>query len=115
MFFCNYSLQSDRMCLQFNGMKGMYVYIITNKNNTVLYTGVTNNLLRRIEEHRQHLIPGFSSRYNLYKLVYYQYIEGSETAITQEKYLKKCYRKYKEKLITDFNPMWLDLYDQIAK
>ncbi len=95
-------------------MKNMYVYIITNKNNTTLYIGVTNNLARRIYEHKQQLINGFSSKYNLYKLVYYETFDNETFAIEREKYLKKCYRKHKLKLITDFNPQWNDLYDSVS-
>ena len=94
-------------------MKQMYVYIMTNKNNTTLYVGVTNDLVRRVYEHKNKLIQGFTSHYDLTKLVYYEVIDGEEQAIAREKYLKICYRKTKNKLITEFNPQWNDLYSKI--
>ena len=95
-------------------MKDMYVYIMTNFTNTTLYIGVTNNLARRIYEHKQKLNNGFTKRYNVDKLVYYEHTESEEAAIIREKYLKKCYRKTKEKLITEFNPLWEDLSYKIS-
>ena len=95
-------------------MKNMYVYIMTNSNNTTLYVGVTNDLIRRVYEHKHHLIEGFTSRYNLTKLVYYECFDNEETATLREKYLKKYYRKTKIKLITNFNPLWNDLADSIT-
>ena len=94
-------------------MKNMYVYILTNPNNTTLYVGVTNNLVRRIYEHKNKLIKGFSYTYNLTKLVYYECFDSEEKAILREKTLKKYYKKAKQKLITDFNPNWNDLYDTL--
>jgi len=91
----------------------MYVYIITNKNNTTLYVGVTNNLVRRIAEHKNHTFNSFSKEYNLNKLVYYTMFEDELSAIACEKYLKKCYRKTKEKLISQMNPQWNDLYETL--
>ena len=87
---------------------------MTNKNNRVLYTGVTNDLVRRVYEHKNSLIKGFTSRYGLTKLVYYEIYDDEIIAIEREKYLKSCYRKTKNKLITDFNPTWDDLYDRIV-
>ncbi len=92
-------------------MKTMYVYIMANSRHTVLYVGVTNDLMRRTEEHKQKILGGFTARYNVDKLVYYEMTESEEAAISREKYLKKCYRKTKEKLITAFNPDWKDLSD----
>ncbi len=89
----------------------MYVYIMANSRHTVLYVGVTNDLMRRTEEHKQKILGGFTARYNVDKLVYYEMTESEEAAISREKYLKKCYRKTKEKLITAFNPDWKDLSD----
>ena len=86
-----------------------YVYIITNFNNTVLYIGVTNNLKRRMYEHKNKLIKGFSSRYNLNKLVYYETTTSIMSAIEYEKKLKHLLRKQKEKLINSLNPDWKDL------
>ncbi len=91
----------------------MYVYIMTNKNNTTLYVGVTNDLIRRVWEHKNHVVKGFTTQYDLNKLVYYEIYEDELTAIAREKYLKKCYRKTKNKLICNVNPQWNDLYEQI--
>ena len=86
-----------------------YIYIITNKNNTTLYTGVTSNLNKRIYEHKNHLIEGFSKKYNLEKLVYYEIFEDIREAINREKQIKAGSRKKKEKLIKSINPEWKDL------
>lgn len=93
--------------------KNGFVYILTNHTNTTLYVGVTSNLAKRIYEHKNKLVEGFSKRYNLHKLVYYEVIEDIETAIGREKYIKGKTRKYKDYLINQFNPQWLDLYEQI--
>ncbi len=95
-------------------MKSMYVYIMTNKNNTTFYVGVTNNLVRRVYEHKNNLLEGFTAKYDLHKLVYYEIYEEEQVAIQREKYLKKCYRKTKEKLIVQKNPKWEDLYETIS-
>ena len=89
----------------------MYVYIMTNRNKTTLYVGVTNNLERRVFEHKNHILKGFTSQYELTKLVYYEVWDGQNEAIEREKYLKRCYRKTKEKLILNQNPGWNDLAD----
>ena len=89
------------------------VYIITNKNDSVLYTGVTSDLKRRIYQHREKLADGFSKKYNLYKLVYYEVCPGAEAAIAREKQIKGGSRKKKLDLITSMNPDWKDLYDEI--
>jgi putative endonuclease len=90
-----------------------YVYIITNKVNTVLYTGVTSDLIKRIHEHREKLIDGFSKRYRLYKLVYYEVGESIEGAIAREKQIKGYSRKKKMKLITEFNNEWKDMWEEL--
>ncbi len=90
-----------------------YVYILTNKINTVLYTGVTNNLIRRVYEHSNHLVKGFSDRYNVTKLVYFEATESIESAIFREKQLKAGSRQKKIDLINSFNPNWEDLYYKI--
>ena len=92
----------------------MYVYILTNANNTTLYVGVTNDLIRRIWEHKNNVVKGFSSRYNLHKLVYYEIFSDEILAITREKYLKLCYKKTKIQLINKVNPEWNDLYETIV-
>jgi len=91
-------------------MNNYYVYILTNKNNKVLYTGVTNNLSRRVYEHKNKLIPGFTVKYNVDKLVYYEVYENIEDAIQREKNIKKWYRKWKLELINKLNSNWEDLY-----
>ncbi len=85
------------------------VYIITNKYNTVLYIGVTNNLERRIVEHKNKLVKGFSSKYNLDKLVYFESFNSIEDAIINEKRLKGWTRKRKIELIESVNPEWKSL------
>ena len=89
--------------------KGGYTYIITNINNTTLYIGVTSDLTKRIWEHQSKTVPGFSSKYNLDKLVYYEQYSDIEEAIAREKYLKGKKRQFKEELINKFNPTWRDL------
>lgn len=95
------------------GTKYYYVYISTNKINTVLYTGVTNNLVRRMYEHRQKLIPGFTTQYNINKLVWFEAYEDINEAIKREKQIKGGSRKKKLNLITASNPDFKDLYDGI--
>ena len=95
-------------------MKEMFVYILTNKNNTTFYTGGTSDLIRRVYEHKNKILPGFSSRYELFKLLYFEKIYGEEQAIRREKYLKKCYSKTKIKLINQLNPLWKDLYPELS-
>lgn len=92
----------------------MYVYIMTNKNNTTLYVGVTNDLVRRVWEHKNNILKGFTAQYDLHKLVYFEVYEDEISAIKREKYLKKCYRKTKNKLISTQNPQWNDLSDTLV-
>jgi putative endonuclease len=94
-------------------MKQFYVYIITNKNDSVLYIGVTNDLVRRVYEHKNKLAPGFSDKYSLNKLVYYEILDDPENAIKREKQLKAWHRDWKDELITSANSDWKDLYDEI--
>ena len=96
-------------------MKTMYVYIITNKPQGTLYIGVTNNLVRRIYEHKNKIIDGFSAKYSLDKLVYYEIYNDEITAIQREKNLKNWKRNWKKDLIETINPTWKDLYDEIIK
>ena len=90
-----------------------YVYIITNNKNGTLYVGVTNNLVRRVYEHKNKLLDGFSKKYSLNKLVYYEYFDDINSAIKREKSLKLSKRDYKLGLINKFNPEWNDLYNQL--
>lgn len=87
---------------------------MTNKNNTVLYTGMTNNLIRRVYEHKEKLIDGFTKKYNCTKLVYYEIFSNPYDAIAREKQIKAGSRKKKIVLINTMNPEWNDLYNQIA-
>lgn len=86
-----------------------YVYILTNKSNTTLYIGVTNNLQRRIYEHKNELIDGFTKRYKLHKLVFFEETNDVNSAIAREKQLKHWTREKKNKLIENINPNWLEL------
>lgn len=94
-------------------MKQPCVYIVTNPNHTVLYTGVTSNLVQRIWQHRNKEVPGFTSRYNITKLVYYEMYGDICLAIEREKQIKAGSRRRKIELIESFNPEWRDLYDSI--
>lgn len=86
-----------------------YVYILTNKNHTVLYSGVTSNLLKRVYQHKTKAYKGFTSRYNCDQLVFYQEFSNISQAIDFEKKIKAGNRKAKEKLISTMNPEWKDL------
>ena len=90
------------------------VYIMTNQRNTTLYTGVTGKELKaRIWEHKEKLVPGFTKKYNIDKLVYYEVFEDAYTAITREKQLKAGSRQKKIDLINKMNPEWKDLYNDL--
>ncbi len=90
-----------------------YVYILTNIRNTVLYTGVTSNLVKRIYEHKNKMIDGFTKKYNLQKLVYYEVFDDISNAIIREKQIKGWLRSKKISLIDNFNSEWVDLYPTI--
>jgi putative endonuclease len=94
--------------------RNYFVYILTNKNNTVLYTGVTNNLSRRVYEHKEKLVDGFTKRYNCSKLVWYEIYNDSYSAISREKQIKAGSRKKKLELVKNRNPEWKDLYNEIV-
>jgi len=91
-----------------------FVYILTNKYNNVMYIGVTNNLVRRMFEHKNKLTDGFTKKYNLNKLVYYEVSEDIETAIKREKQIKNWHRDWKMNLINQVNPEWQDLSQSIT-
>jgi putative endonuclease len=93
--------------------KQYYVYIMTNNNNTVLYTGVTSDLKRRAFQHRHRMCKGFTRRYNIEKLVYYEVLQDPYNAITREKQIKGGSRKKKIELIESMNPEWEDLYERL--
>ena len=89
------------------------IYIITNERNGTLYTGVTSNLIKRVSEHKNKTIKGFSSKYDCSLLVYYELLDNMEYAILREKQIKGGSRKKKLALIEGFNPNWNDLYTDI--
>ncbi len=90
-------------------MENYYVYILTNEYNKVLYTGVTNNLPRRIEEHKNELIDGFSKKYHTHKLIYAEKYDDPTTAILREKQIKGYTRSKKVELINSINPKWKEI------
>ena len=92
--------------------KQYYVYFMTNITNVVLYIGVTGDLRKRVYEHKNKLIKGFTRKYDINKLVYYEIFEDPENAILREKRLKGSSRTRKNKLVESVNPQWLDIYDQ---
>ncbi|MFQ5965210.1 MAG: GIY-YIG nuclease family protein [Candidatus Scalinduaceae bacterium] len=89
--------------------KRYYIYLITNWNNKVMYVGVTNNLVRRIYEHKSKLVKGFTNRYNINKLVYYEETHDVIAALAREKEIKKWRREKKNQLVNQMNPNWKDL------
>ncbi len=90
-----------------------FVYIMTNRSNRALYTGITNNLIRRVHEHRNNIFEGFTKKYNVHKLVYFEAFDDPDNAIRREKQLKAGSRKKKTDLIDAFNPDWEDLTDKL--
>ncbi|MBK7254215.1 MAG: GIY-YIG nuclease family protein [Ignavibacteria bacterium] len=95
-------------------MKNYFVYIMTNKMNGTLYTGFTNNLLRRVIEHKRKDIKGFTQKYGLDKLVWYEQTTDVMSAIRKEKQIKKWYREYKINIINEKNREWKDLFYEIG-
>ena len=95
------------------GVKQYYIYIMSNFENGTLYTGVTNDLVRRVYEHRNKLVDGFTKKYDLNKLVYYEVSDNIESAILREKQIKGGSRSKKLSLINNFNKEWADLYEGI--
>ena len=91
-------------------MKQYYVYILAGKRNGTLYIGVTNNLTRRVYEHKNNIFDGFTKQHNVKTLVYYEKYDDIQKAITGEKQMKKWNRQWKMRLIDHFNPKWKDLY-----
>src|SRR3990172_1083816 len=90
-----------------------YIYLMTTSNNTVLYAGVTNDLKRRVYEHREKLVEGFTRKYHVTKLVYDEVLEDPKNAISREKQIKAGSRENKLKLISSLNPGWNDLYEEL--
>ncbi len=95
-------------------MASYFVYIITNKPRGTLYVGVTNDLVRRIHEHREGLVAGFTKRYGLKQLVYFERYDDPQTAIQREKNIKHWSRAWKLDLVSTANPQWRDLYSDIT-
>ena len=93
--------------------RGGFVYIMTNKRNTVLYTGVTSDLKKRVWQHREKLVEGFTRRYNITQLVYYEVFDDIRNAIAREKQIKAGSRQKKIDLIHGMNHAWRDLYDEL--
>jgi putative endonuclease len=91
-----------------------WVYILANSNDRALYVGMTNNLIRRVYEHREGLIDGFTHKYNIKKLVYFENHDTALAAIQREKNIKHWPRQWKSELIAQRNSSWRDLYDEIA-
>jgi putative endonuclease len=94
-------------------MQTYYVYILTNASNHVLYTGVTNNLEKRLYQHRNGMTPGFASKYRCKKLVYFESTTEISSAISREKQIKKGSRQKKIQLIESINPDWVDLSEML--
>ena len=94
--------------------KEYYIYLLANKRATVLYTGVTNDLIRRVYEHKNKLQKGFTLKYNVDQLVYYEVYADINDAISREKQIKGWARQKKNDLINGFNPSWKDLYDGLC-
>ena len=94
--------------------KQFYVYILTNSTNSILYIGVTSNIIKRIWEHKNSVVAGFTSKYKISKLVYYEVIESSYEAIKREKQLKNWHREWKMNLIKEENPKFKDLHEEIV-
>jgi len=95
-------------------MKNGYVYIMSNRKNGTLYVGVTNNLIKRVYEHKNSFVDSFTKKYGLNLLVYFEVFEQISHAIEREKQLKKGNRKRKIQLIESMNPQWSDLYDTVV-
>jgi len=100
------------VAISFN-QKQYYVYIMTNKRNNVLYTGITSDLKKRIWEHKEKIAKGFTEKYNINKLVYFEIYNDPENAIVREKQIKAGSRDRKIELIRKINPEWKDLYSEL--
>ena len=90
-----------------------YIYILSSENNSTIYVGVTNNLIRRVYEHKNNMVEGFTKKYNVHKLVYFEKTSDVNSAIAREKQIKIWKRLKKNLLIEQVNPQWRDLYNEI--
>jgi len=95
-------------------VKQYYVYMMASKRNGTLYVGVTSDLIKRVYEHRHGLVGGFTKKYGVTRLVYYETLDDPHEAITREKRIKKWRREWKVNLIKESNAQWRDLYDELA-
>ena len=95
-------------------MRQYYVYILASRRNGTLYVGMTNDLIRRVWEHKNNLVEGFTKKYGVHCLVWYEGAETPTAGLVREKQLKKWKRAWKLQLIEEMNPTWSDLYDDLA-
>jgi putative endonuclease len=93
--------------------KSFYIYILANRRNGTLYIGVTSNLIKRVWEHKNKLAEGFTEKYGVNKLVYFEQASDAENAVRREKRLKKYNRRWKMDLIEKMNPDWKDMYEEL--
>jgi putative endonuclease len=93
-------------------MSEYFVYILANKRNGTLYTGFTSDLLNRVSQHKNNLVDGFTKKYSVHKLVYFEQCDDYDAALQREKDIKEWKRKWKVELIEKVNPLWQDLYDE---
>ncbi len=96
-------------------MRNFYVYILSSKRKGALYTGITSDLVKRVYEHKNNPVNGFTKKYNVHSLVWYEIHESVESAMIREKRIKKWKRPWKLELIEQNNPGWTDLYESICK
>jgi putative endonuclease len=94
-------------------MSDYFVYILASKRNGTLYTGVTNDIRRRVYEHKNDLVIGFTKKYSVHQLVYFEQCDDYDTALQREKQIKEWKRRWKLELIEKVNPLWQDLYDEL--
>ncbi len=94
--------------------ENFYIYILAGKKRGTLYIGVTSNLTKRVYEHKNGLVDGFTKKYGVHQLVYYEVANDAETALLRERQMKKWNRSWKLKLIEEHNPEWADLYDSLT-
>ncbi len=105
--------ESSDFVLKYLMLKKGYLYILASRRNGTLYVGVTSDLVKRIEEHRQKLVDGFTKKYEVINLVYFETFEDIRDAIIRERQIKEWRRKWKTELIQSVNPYWRDLYEDI--
>ena len=91
-----------------------YVYILSSQRRGTLYIGITSNLTKRVYEHKNDVVEGFTKRYGVHRLVYYEIAKDAEIALTREKQIKRWNRAWKLRLIEEHNPEWVDLYDSLT-